>query len=84
MSDDRKRQKLLAAREKKFQKSRTASAQGRPVVQYGRPAGQKWSTVPGSRIKKPVELPDAPVVVVDSQPVMLEDVRLETLDTRPG
>lgn len=56
------------------------SARGRSSTQYERQGSPKQSFAPESPTQKPLKLPAAPINVVDSQPVIVEDVFLETMD----
>lgn len=67
-----------------LQHTRMAFARGQPSVGYGRQKSPKWSTAPGVSTQNPTKHPAAPVNVADSQPGMLEDARLETVDLLPG
>lgn len=83
MGDGEEWQKLLAAREVRFQKNSTASGRGRSSERYGHLGILKGNTVLGSSTQKPTEAPPASVSVVNSSPVMMDDVCLKTLDPLP-
>lgn len=52
-------------------------------MQYGHQSSLKWNTAPTSSTRQLTEAPVAPVNGVNSPPVMMDDVRLETLDPLP-